>query len=52
MKCSVCGSVIQETFLGKLQGGFVKDANGKRHTVCGVCQERFRSKDELLAQLK
>ncbi len=51
VKCDVCKGVIEETFLGKLRGGFVKDAKGKKHAVCSVCQEKFRSKDALLAQL-
>ena len=52
MKCEICKSKIEITFLNKLVGGYVKDKEGKKHTVCSSCQKKLQSKDELLANLK
>ena len=51
MKCEICKQQIQETFLGKLIGGAVKDAKGKKHFVCAACQQKYRTKEELLKAL-
>ena len=51
MKCEVCGSKIETTFPAKLIGGYVKDAEGKKHAVCSQCQKKFQKKDELLKEL-
>lgn len=52
MKCGLCKNAIEQTFLGKILGTYVKDAKGKPHTVCFECQKKFRKKEEMLAQLK
>ncbi len=36
MKCSVCGKEIETTFLGKINGNYVKSA-GKAYSVCSSC---------------
>jgi len=51
MKCVICNSKIDITFLGKIIGTYVKDAKGKKHTVCFECQKKFK-KEEMLAKLK
>lgn len=52
MKCEICGSRIKTTFLGKLEGGYVKDGKGKKHAVCPSCQKKFKSKEEILKNIK
>lgn len=52
MKCEVCGKTIATTFLEKLKGTFVKDANGKPHSVCFECQKNLRGKTEILEKIR
>lgn len=52
MKCEICKQQLQETFLAKLVGGYVKDAKGKKHLVCAACQQKNRTKEELLKALQ
>jgi len=51
MKCEICKKRIEETFLKKILGTYVKDEKGKKHAVCFECQKKFPSKEELLKQL-
>ncbi|MEW5896392.1 MAG: hypothetical protein AB1668_01760 [Nanoarchaeota archaeon] len=52
-KCDICGSKIAELFLEKLKGAVVKKAgSNKQYFVCFECQKKFRSKEELLEQIK
>ncbi len=51
MKCEICKKNIEETFLKKKLGAYLKDEKGKLRFVCGGCQARFPSKEELLKQL-
>ncbi|MBI4439734.1 hypothetical protein HY638_02070 [Candidatus Woesearchaeota archaeon] len=51
MKCEICKEKVQETFLGKIIGGIVKDAKGKKRTVCNNCQKKFRTKEEILSHI-
>ncbi len=51
-KCDICGKNIEQTFLGKLIGTYIKDEKGKKHLVCFECQKKFKKKDELLKALK
>jgi len=51
MKCEICKKKIEETFLKKILGTYVKDEKGKKHAVCFECQKKFPSKEELLKQL-
>ncbi len=51
MKCSVCKAQIGETFLNKIRGTFVKDAQGKKFPVCFECQQKLPSKEEILEKL-
>lgn len=51
MKCEICKKRIEETFLKKILGTYVKDEKVKKHAVCFECQKKFPSKEELLKQL-
>ena len=51
MKCEICKKKIEETFLKKILGTYVKDEKGKKHVICFECQKKFPSKEELLKQL-
>ena len=49
-KCSICKATLAETFLGKIKGTIVKK-EGKKHSVCFSCQQKFSTKEEILSQL-
>tara|TARA_Y100000031_G_C8035047_1_gene298941 strand:+ start:462 stop:620 length:159 start_codon:yes stop_codon:yes gene_type:complete len=51
MKCDLCSKSIKEIFLKKIVGTYVKDAKGKKHTVCFECQKIYPKKEELLQKL-
>ena len=50
MKCEVCKKGIEETFLKKIIGTYVKDPKGKRRAICPDCQKKFPAKEKLLKQ--
>lgn len=53
MKCSICNKKIEETFMKKIVGTYVKKAeSNKKHPVCMDCQKKFKTKEELLKNLK
>ena len=52
MKCELCKEKIEETFLNKIIGSYVKDEKGKKHLVCANCQKKYGTKKEILAKLK
>jgi hypothetical protein len=52
MKCEICSSKIQETFLNKIIGTYIKDEKGKKHTICFECQKKFPSKESMLKEIK
>jgi len=47
MKCDLCKQEIEETFLHKIKGSYVK-ADGKKKVVCSECQRKYR--DEVKAK--
>jgi hypothetical protein len=51
MKCELCKAKIEETFLKKPLGTWVKDAKGKKHLVCSACQKKHPDKEKLLNEL-
>jgi len=51
MKCEICRKKIEETFLKKMIGTYIKDAKGKKHTVCFECQKKFPKKEDILKKL-
>jgi hypothetical protein len=52
MKCEICKSKIQETFLKKIVGTYIKDKEGKKHLICSNCQKKFdNNKDKILENL-
>ena len=51
MKCEVCSKKIDEHFLKKIIGTVVKDKKGKKHYVCAECQNKLKTKEELLEKI-
>ncbi|AJF61557.1 TPA: hypothetical protein HA239_04315 [Candidatus Woesearchaeota archaeon] len=51
-KCSICGKKIEEIFLGKILGTYIRNEKGKQYAVCFECQKKFSTKDELLRNIK
>jgi hypothetical protein len=51
MKCEICSAKIEETFLEKVMGAYVKDKKGKKHLVCPVCQKKYPKKGDILGKL-
>lgn len=43
MKCSMCNEKIEETFLGKILGTYIKDGKGKKQAVCSACQKKVKN---------
>ncbi|MBW3015363.1 hypothetical protein KY330_03005 [Candidatus Woesearchaeota archaeon] len=52
MKCEICGKKVATTFLNKILGTVVKDDKGKKHYLCFECQKKFKSKKEIMENLK
>lgn len=50
-KCDICGKKVEETFLKKVLGTYVKDKKGKKHLICPECQKKFPKKEEILKKL-
>jgi hypothetical protein len=51
MKCVVCKEKVQETFLQKPVGTYIKDSKGKKKLVCKECQKKLGSKEKILKKL-
>ncbi len=51
MKCGICKHSVNELFLGKIEGTYIKDENGKKHVICANCQRTGKSKGEMLSGL-
>ena len=51
MKCEICKTKIEETFLKKILGTYIKDEKGKKHVVCPACQKKSKDKPTLLKEL-
>jgi len=51
MKCEICKTKLEETFLKKIIGTYVKDEKGKKHVVCSTCQKKLKDKPTLLKEL-
>jgi len=53
MKCSICSKGIEETFMKKILGTFVKkEGSNKKYPVCFECQKKFKTKEELMEKIK
>jgi endogenous inhibitor of DNA gyrase (YacG/DUF329 family) len=50
-KCEICKKKIEETFLKKIVGTYVKDSKGKKKAICPECQKRFPKKEDVLKNL-
>ncbi len=51
MNCEICSAKLQESFLQKIIGTFVKDAKGKKHMICPQCQRTLKEKKNILEKL-
>lgn len=51
MKCKICKKKIEETFLKKILGTYIKDEKGKKHPVCPECQKEYKTKEEILKKI-
>jgi len=45
MNCTICKNKIQETFLKKIIGTYVKDKKGKKKIVCKDCQSKLSEEE-------
>jgi hypothetical protein len=53
VKCEICKSKIDITFLKKIIGTVIKDKKGKKHNVCSTCQKKLQNdKSKILKSLK
>ena len=50
-KCEICSGKIEELFLGKIKGTYIKDAKGKQHIICFDCQKKLKTKEAILEKL-
>ncbi len=50
MKCDLCSNKIEETFLEKINGMYIK-INSKIKTICSDCQKKY-SIQEIKDKLK
>jgi hypothetical protein len=50
MKCAICGKRVEETFLGKPKGTYIKALSSKQKLVCAQCQ-KGHTQAELKAKL-
>ncbi|HLD33407.1 MAG TPA: hypothetical protein VJB66_01690 [Candidatus Nanoarchaeia archaeon] len=52
MNCEICKNTLEELFLKKMKGTFIKDGKGKKHIVCFDCQKKFNNdKQKMLESL-
>ncbi|HLC98459.1 MAG TPA: hypothetical protein VJC00_00435 [Candidatus Nanoarchaeia archaeon] len=51
LKCDICSSKIENNFLNKAIGTYLKDNKGKKHLICPACQKKFRTKEEILKNI-
>ena len=51
MKCEICKTKVEATFLKKPIGSYVKNAKGKKFLVCPQCQKKLNTKEEILKHL-
>lgn len=51
MKCDICGNKVEETFLKKVVGAYMKNSKGKKKIVCPKCQKDLKTKEKILEKL-
>ncbi|MBS3153135.1 hypothetical protein J4426_01035 [Candidatus Woesearchaeota archaeon] len=49
VKCEVCKSEIEKTFLNKIKGTYMRIGK-KQKIICNTCQSKF-SKEEILKKI-
>lgn len=52
MKCDMCGNKIQEIFLKKIVGTVIKDSKNKYKYICKDCQKKYKTKEDMLFNMK
>jgi len=53
MKCSICSKKIEETFLKKIVGSYVKkEGSNKVYPICPECQKKFPEKEKIIENIK
>ena len=50
MKCEITGQQIQETYLKKFNGTYVKDAKGKLHAISAQAQNKYNNDKKQILQ--
>ncbi|MFP4403441.1 MAG: hypothetical protein ACOC3X_00695 [Nanoarchaeota archaeon] len=50
MKCDICGKKIEQNFLDKFFGTYVKNSKNKKKIICNQCQKNL-SKEEILEKI-
>ena len=50
MKCEICKNKVEEIFLKKILGTYIKDKKGKQHIVCFECQSKFKNDKEKMLE--
>lgn len=51
MKCAICKKKIEETFLKKILGTYIKNAKGKKYAICPKCQKEYKTKEDILKKI-
>ncbi|MFP4524061.1 MAG: hypothetical protein ACLFO2_01945 [Candidatus Woesearchaeota archaeon] len=44
-KCSICNEKVDQTFLQKPKGTWIRDEHGKRRLVCSACQRQHAASE-------
>jgi hypothetical protein len=50
MKCDICSKKVEETFLKKIVGTYMRNEKRKKKIVCNACQKQY-TQEELLTKL-
>lgn len=51
MRCRICRKAVEETFLKKILGTYIKDKKSKKQVICKGCQKKLKTREEILKKL-
>ncbi len=51
VKCDICKKKVEENFLKKVFGTYIKDSKGKKKLVCSECQRKLVSAEIIKEEL-
>jgi hypothetical protein len=52
MKCAICKEKVEETFLKKPLGTYIKNEKGKKYLICQKCQKAVDNiKEKMLEKI-